>query len=368
MNHQRRYTIRLLALLCLTITLNRAEAQTVRGIRDSVGFCWNASEMTRLIQFLDSIQEQDTVSPSPFAAISPHDDYLYAARVYHPLFKALRTQEVVIFGVTHGAVRREIGDPKNILLLEQHAAWTGPYGRIQPSPLRDLIASTLDTSMMRIDDHAHSLEHSIEALLPFLQHYNRKIRITPIMVTAMPFGRMDTIATELSSIILAYMHSKHLQLGKDISILMSSDANHYGRDFGNTPWGEDETGHRRGVMEDTRILRSFIDGALKPQKIESLWNELQSVLWCGRYSVPFGLLTVEKIVHDVGGRACHGTTYRYSDTFTEGVLPIKNTVMGTTAPFSLQHWVGFFFLGFEQSATIDTLQSVPIRTPMKKEQ
>ena len=46
------------------------------------------------------------------AGISPHDDYLYAGRVYYPLFNKLRTREAVIFGVTHGAVRKEIGDPQ----------------------------------------------------------------------------------------------------------------------------------------------------------------------------------------------------------------------------------------------------------------
>jgi hypothetical protein len=38
----------------------------------------------------------------------------------------------------------------------------------------------------------------------------------------------------------------------------------------------------------------------------------------------------------------HGELVRYSDTYSGGVLPLTQTGMGTTAPFSLKHWVGFF--------------------------
>jgi hypothetical protein len=41
-----------------------------------------------------------------------------------------------------------------------------------------------------------------------------------------------------------------------------------------------------------------------------------------------------------------GKILRYSDTFTEGVLPIKGTELGTTAPFSLKHWCGFLSAEF----------------------
>jgi len=51
--------------------------------------------------------------------------YLYAGRVYYPLFKILRAKEGVIFGVTHGTVRQEIGDPHNILILDEFKLWTG---------------------------------------------------------------------------------------------------------------------------------------------------------------------------------------------------------------------------------------------------
>ena len=42
----------------------------------------------------------------------------------------------------------------------------------------------------------------------------------------------------------------------------------------------------------------------------------------------------------------YGKLFKYSDTWTEGVLTVKGTKMGITAPYSLKHWVGFLSAGF----------------------
>jgi hypothetical protein len=48
----------------------------------------------------------------------------------------------------------------------------------------------------------------------------------------------------------------------------------------------------------------------------------------------------------ISGRGLKGRVFRYSDTYSEGVLPLKKAGFGITAPFSLKHWVGFFSAGF----------------------
>jgi hypothetical protein len=45
-----------------------------------------------------------------------------------------------------------------------------------------------------------------------------------------------------------------------------------------------------------------------------------------------------------------GKLLRYSDTYSDGVLPLKEAGIGITAPFSLKHWVGFFSAGFSLDA------------------
>ena len=58
------------------------------------------------------------------------------------------------------------------------------------------------------------------------------------------------------------------------------------------------------------------------------------------------VLAIEKTMMKSTHRRMVGKLLRYSDTYTGGVLPLLNTWMGTTARFSLRHWVGYFSLGF----------------------
>ena len=323
-----------------------AFGQEIRPIRDDVGYCWDSTRMHRLVDYLASNEKQPAIPRGIVAAISPHDDYLYAGRVYYPLFRSLTAKEVVVFGVTHGTVRKEMGNPQNVLILDSYDAWHGIFGNLRISPVREFIKSRLDTSFFMVSNKAQALEHSIEGLVPFIQYFNPDCRLTSIMLTAMPFGRMDTISSALADIIAAYIRQKHLVPGKDIVFLMSSDANHYGKDFDNAPFGEDETAHRKATDQDVQIATSTIVGSVRHAKIQNLTNDLQRVVWCGRYSVPFGLLTSQKVVATLTGHGLNGRIVRYSDSYTGGVLPLRGTGMGTTAPFSLKHWVGYLSAAF----------------------
>jgi len=335
-------------MLCSAL-FSTAAGQAIRPVRDDVGFCWDKGAMKRLIEFLE---KNDTTQPSPVppvAAISPHDDYLYAGRIYIPLFRILRVKEAVIIGLTHGAVRKEIGDPQNILILDDYPAWTGLSGTVSISPLREILKDQLDASDFIVSNQAHRLEHSIEALLPFLQYYNPDVRITPIMVTAMPLERMNELSEKLAGIIGQYLESSHLRLGEDVVILISSDANHYGEDFNNTPYGVDDRAHTKAIAEESRLVRTYLTGDLTETKIGALTREIWEtaehpapVLWCGRYSIPFGLLLSEKLQKARMAKPLTGRLLRQSDTYSDGVLPVQKLGIGLTAPFSLKHWVGFF--------------------------
>ncbi len=346
--------LRVAAFLLLTTILSAGKAQDVRPVKDDVGFCWDRGQMERLVSFLESHEDTKIEGRSIVAGISPHDDYLYAARVYFPLFRALRTKEVVIFGVTHGTVRKEIGDPQNVLILDSFPKWRGILGAIEPSPLRARLTSLMPPNRIQVNNTAHSLEHSIEALLPFVQYYNPGIKITPIMVTAMPFDTMEVVADTLSALIAGYMQERGLVLGTDIAFLISSDANHYGADFSNTPFGVNVRAHEEGTKLDREIAGEYLVGEISREKIRGLtqriwgkkYTDPNATLWCGRYSVPFGILTTLDVVRRSTGSGMNGKLLRYSDTYSEGVLPLTKSGMGLTAPFSLKHWVGFFSIAF----------------------
>jgi len=328
--------------------------QETRPIRDNVGYCWQADKFNLFINWLnENCADKNFNSENLIAGISPHDDYLYAGKVYYPLYKLIHTKEVIIFGVTHGTVRKEIGDPKGVLIFDEFNKWKGPYSDVEISPLRNIIKLKLEGKYFIVSNTAQSLEHSIEGLIPFLQYYNRDVKITPIMVTAASFERMDSISTQLADIISGYMKENKLEPGKDIFFLFSNDANHYGEDFNNTPYGMDEAAHRIATENDKEIAKESFNGLVDKKKLvglsEELWPEAgvnnSCPLWCGRYPVVFGLLTLNKIINE-SDRKITGEVFKYSDTWTGGVLPVKGTEMGITAPYSLHHWVGFFSAGF----------------------
>lgn len=70
-----------------------------------------------------------------------------AGRVDSPLFKILRAKEVVIFGVTHGTVRSEIGDPHNLLIFDDNKVWPGLTGPLAISGLREVLKERLDKNV-----------------------------------------------------------------------------------------------------------------------------------------------------------------------------------------------------------------------------
>ncbi len=222
--------------------------------------------------------------------------------------------------------------------------------------MREKIKSKLPKENFIVNNKAHSIEHSIEALIPFLQYYNRNIKITPIMVTQMSFEKMEETSNQLSKIIYEYIAEKNLQLGKDIFFLISNDANHYGEDFNNSPYGLDLTAHQIATDEDKRIIKANLNCEINKASIEKLSKEIIPnnskkifPLWCGRYPITFGLLTIDKLLNDFYSKKIYGKLFKYSDTLTEKVLPFKDTSMGLTAIFSPKHWCGWFTLGIYQN-------------------
>ena len=344
----------LLLLLMALLLPMLVKSQSVRPVRDSIGFCWNADEMNRFVKFLDRrAKPKKQIQRNMVAAISVHDDYLYAGDVYYRLYKNICAKEVVIFGVTHGTVRKEMGALQNVLILDEYDEWAGVYSNVKISPLREFIKAKLNKEDYIVSNKAQSIEHSIEALIPFLQYYNREVKITPIMITQMPLEKMNELSAKLAAIISEYANANNLKSGKDILFLISNDANHYGEDFNNSPYGLALKAHKTATKNDKRIieenLQKEIDFAavknLTSEIIPDVENKKPIPLWCGRYPITLGLLTVEKVFSSIG-EGIEGKLFKYSNSLTEKVLPFSNTSMGLTAVFSPKHWCGWFTMGF----------------------
>lgn len=346
----------LFGIIMLGLALPLHAEEMVRPNRKGSGCAWSAAQVDELMSFLRAHASKPAEDlPPPVAAIAPHASYGDAGAAYYPVFQKLSASEVVIFGVTHRAIREKLGHPEAKLILDTYTQWQGPYGKTRISGLREAIKTSLDAKYILVNNEAQCMEHSIDSLLPFLQHAQRDVRITPIMVTAMPFDTMDAVAEKLAGILAAYMQEKRLELGKDIVVLISADANHYGKKFNNYHFGEGAEAHRKGTAYDRDLVDTYLRGEITTAKVKDLagrlwgkdFRDYSNVVWCGHYTIPFGLLTVHHLIDkQQPGRRLMAKPFIYGDSYTEGLLPAKDRAPGDIIPSTFDHWVGYFSAGF----------------------
>lgn len=216
--------------------------------------------------------------------------------------------------------------------------------------------------MYEVNDSMQTIEHSVEGILPFVQYYNRSVEIISILVPYTSFDNMDTISQWLSASITWVMKENKLKWGKDVALVISNDAIHYGdEDWGGkdlAPFGTGLTGQKGAMTKESEIIqRCFIDTlskekaqlfadytVVKEDYKEYLWA------WCGRYSVPFGMLTSFYLANEFK-TSLQTTVLDYSSSISNPAdgnkhLKVDDLKMGTTAPANLRHWVGYVSVGY----------------------
>ena len=103
------------------------------------------------------------------------------------------------------------------------------------------------------------------------------------------------------------MKHKGLVYGNDLAIVISNDAVHYGSEgWGGkdlAPFGTNGNGNEKAKQKDQTIIEECLVNELTSSKIKRFntytvnqddFKEYGWV-WCGRYSLPFGLLTAHKL-------------------------------------------------------------------------
>ncbi len=328
---------------------------------DTIGFAHLAWQMDSVMVRIERMSIHDTLSVNSNKnkifrlVICPHDDYSYAGFLYADILRSVKAPVVILFGVAHKA--RSMGI-ENKIVFDSWKKWSGPYGNVTISPMRDFLVAQLDTSIYLVSDTLHNVEHSLEALVPFLQYYNRDVQIVPILVPAMSFDRMQEIAAKLAESILHTSQKSNLSWGKNFALVVSTDAVHYGdEDWGGknyAPFGADTAGYLLAVKHEKEILDSCLKGPISTKKIkrfigytlhpddyrEYLWT------WCGRYSVPFGLLVALNLSQKTGNIP-KAKIVEYATSIDHPCLPVEDLGMGRTAKATLRHWVGYAAVGFE---------------------
>jgi len=334
-----------------------------RGLVDTVGFAqygWQMDSLLARIWLKTDLRKQilfhdpDTVGTPWKVVIAPHDDYTYVGSIYPQLLHSLTAKTLLIFGVAHKARVFKIEDK---LVFDSFTSWSGPYQPVSIARLRESLLKNLPEDYYLRHDSLVAIEHSIEALLPFIQYFQRSFEIVPILVPAMTLERMHIISRQLATALAFEIRRKNWQWGRDFAIVISSDAVHYGdQDWGGknyAPYGTDRKGYTEAVTHERNLIYGCLTGALDTARIARFvgatvrqddYLEYQWT-WCGRYSVPFGLLTAYYLQNALHQKL-NGNLVAYSTSIEPPQYNFRDLNLGVTAPANLRHWVGYAALGF----------------------
>lgn len=324
-------------------------AGDTRGRLDSLGYALSARAMA-------AVWERSAAPPAPdsFAAppapgvaaiVCPHDDFSYAGRVYRRVIPLVTARTVVLFGVFHGY--RRFGEHDRVV-IDPYRRWRAPDGLVPVSPLRDALLARLPRADWAQDTTAADFEHSLEPLVCWLRHANPGVEIVPMLVPASPFARLETLADDLAAALRAEMDARGWTLGRDVALAISADAIHYGPDFQQTAFGAGTAESYLGAVgQDRALLAGPLSGPLTVPDVRLLYEtfvaperpDVYRWTWCGRFSVPLGLLVLERLARATGGATGHAVAYSTSIGAPE--LDLSAVGMRPTAPSDLWHWVGY---------------------------
>jgi MEMO1 family protein len=348
------------SVVILLITLfscqsNNLKKQTVRNIRplkDTIGFAQYSWQMDSLMARIDRAGWEKSAGTPWNLVICPHDDYTYVGKLYPELLQNIKAPNLILIGVAHKAAQMGIEDS---LIFDSYTDWKGPWRNIKVSPAREEIYHLLRGKYATINDSLQKVEHSVEALIPWLQYFNKNITIIPILVPAMNPERMKACGKALAEAIKTVADSHKWEWGTDYAIVVTTDAVHYGNeDWGGIDrayFGCDEKGNIKALNHETQIIDSCFKGDVTPEKI-SLFNSYTlnhenfreyKWTWCGRYSVPVALYAAYYLNNS---DPLWGDLVGYSTSITSAHVVVDDIRMGRTAIATKCHWVGYASIGY----------------------
>ena len=339
---------------CSSKETQRASGSAVRQLVDTVGFAQYSWQMDSLMSRLDRAGWKKTEGMPWKMVICPHDDYTYVGTLYPEILSNIKADNLILIGVAHKAQRLGIEDS---LVFSSFSAWKGPWGNVPVSPAGKELFDHLKNNCATISDTLQKVEHSLEAMVPFLQFFNRNISIIPILVPSMSPERMKECGKYLSQAIRAVAEKHKWDWGRDYAIIVTTDAIHYGNeDWGGADYayyGCNDSGNTLAMNHETEIVSRCFIGEITPEKIslfsrftlDSLDFHNYKWTWCGRYSLPVAMYTTWFLSSP---KPLAGEVIGYSTSIAGKYIPVDDLIMGRTAIETKCHWVGYVAVGFRQ--------------------
>ena len=324
-------------------------AGDVRGQLDGVGFPTTAAQMAKVFALSSDPPAPErlgeTPAPGVAGAVCPHDDVLYAGRVYRGLLPLVTAKTVVVVGVFH---RFRKFDAKDVLVFDTYRAWRAPDGEVTVSPLRADVLALLPEGDAVADAAMHDSEHSVETIVHWLRHRRKDVEILPVLVPSMGWERLSELGERLGAALAQVARARGLVLGRDLAVVVSADAIHYGADFRHVPFGAGGIdAYAKATARDVSMLRA-LGGPLEAAKARGFYETCVSpespadyrVTWCGRFSIPLGLVALSRLGRDLG-LPLEARPLAYATSVGAPELPVRGDGLGETAPANLYHFVGY---------------------------
>ncbi|TAL63859.1 MAG: AmmeMemoRadiSam system protein B [Bacteroidetes bacterium] len=340
-------------LSCTNIGLTKTESENVRPLKDTIGFAQYSWQMDSLMSRMNRSGWKKSEGLPWKLAICPHDDYTYVGPLYPELLQNIKAPNLFLIGVAHRAGQMGIEDS---LVFDSYSKWKGPWKNVLVSPARKEIFKILSKKFAIVNDSLQKVEHSVEALIPFLQYFNRDISIVPILVPAMIPERMQECGKALAGAIQSIAKKYKWEWGTDYAIVVTTDAVHYGNeDWGGVDrayFGCDSLGNIKARDHESEIIKGCLEGNVGPENFRLFNNYTLNQdnfreykwTWCGRYCVPVALYASYYLN---GSKPLTGELINYSTSITSVHIPVDDIRMGITAIATDCHWVGYAALGYK---------------------
>ncbi len=353
-------TAAFLSMLMISIII---ASENQRDFVDPVGFSTTKEQIEKAVEYSRQpsdgmVIEKNLPQSEMLSAICPHDDHIYAGPLYLPIMERIGAKHLILIGVFHKARQWNV---KDLLVFDNFESWMGPSGNLAVDyAFRAAVLKELPKKDFIVNNEYHATEHSLEAFVAFLQHFNPDASILPILVPYMNWERMDQLAKDLSKAVSIVMKNNNWKWGTDIQILISNDSVHYGdqgwggKDY--APFGTGVSGLRRAKERDLELIDRYLLEDIHPYKLKGLLFSLvddkdikqYKVTWCGRFSVPFGVDFTYYLSKELELPVPRGWLVGYGTSVEMGELPVRDLGLGVTAPANLHHWVAYTSIGYFQ--------------------
>jgi len=329
-----------------------------RGLKDAVGFGPKDADMLRVWNIALTPPAPDALGPPPPAplpvrgVIAPHDDYIYAGRVYRRILPMLSARTVILIGVLHQWRRFNL---RGKLVFDSYARWSSAAGVTPVSDVRERLLALLPGEHVVQSAMVHDCEHSLEALVPWLRHERPELEIVPVLVATSRFEQLETMAAAFAFALGEILDERGWALGREVGIAISADAIHYGADFQQTRFGPGgPAAHREAQAMDHALLTGPLAGEVTRAKIRAAYETWVDPAhpanyrwtWCGRFSIPFGLMVLEMM----GG--ARGWPVAYATSAGSPKLALEPLGFGVTTPADYGHFVGYPAVAFTGSGVV----------------